>query len=177
MSHSTITPIGALMRGALAGLVGTTAMDLVLFRRYRRSGGADGPIEWEFSAGTESYEAAAAPAQVGRRIVEGALQIELDPKTARAMNNAVHWATGAFWGAAHGLLAGSTPQPRTSYGVGTGALAWAASYALLTPMKLYEPPWKYPGSVLAKDLNAHLAYGVGTAAAFRLLVGEGRRKP
>lgn len=68
------TAIGALSRGALAGVAGTIAMDLLLYRRYKRDGGTDGLFDWEFSSGTESYEHAAAPAHVGKRIVEGYLQ-------------------------------------------------------------------------------------------------------
>jgi hypothetical protein len=40
---------------------------------------------------------------------------------------------------------------------------------MLAPAKLYKPIWEYPRSVLWKDLSAHLAYGLGTGAAFRAL--------
>jgi hypothetical protein len=50
---------------------------------------------------------------------------------------------------------------------GTGV--WAASYLELVPMGLYEPPWEYPATTLAKDLSYHLVYGVGTAAAYDAL--------
>jgi hypothetical protein len=64
-----LTPLGALGRGLLAGVVGTAAMDLVWFARYRRSGGEDNLVDWEFSAGLKDWEAAPPPAQVGRRVV------------------------------------------------------------------------------------------------------------
>jgi hypothetical protein len=35
--------------------------------------------------------------------------------------------------------------------------------------KLYKPIWEYDAKTLAKDLSAHFAYGLGTAATFRLL--------
>jgi len=35
--------------------------------------------------------------------------------------------------------------------------------------KVYKPIWQYDARTLAKDLSAHLAYGIGTAAAFRVL--------
>jgi hypothetical protein len=34
---------------------------------------------------------------------------------------------------------------------------------------VYEPIWKYDLRTLAKDLSAHLVFGVATAAAFRVL--------
>ena len=169
MLRRKATPLSAIVRGTLAGVAGTVAMDLLLYRRYKRGGGTDGLFDWEFSAGTENYEQAAAPAHVGKRIVEGYLQTELAPGTARSMNNAVHWSTGLGWGLAHGILAGSAARPRASYGLVTGTAAWAASYAALAPTGLYQPMWKYPRSVLANDLSAHLVFGFATGAVFRAL--------
>jgi hypothetical protein len=40
--------------GALAGAVGTAAMDLVLYTRYRRDGGKDGLWGWEFAGNVMS---------------------------------------------------------------------------------------------------------------------------
>jgi len=169
------TPIAALTKGALAGIAGTLAMDLLWYQRYRRDGGKDAFYDWEFSSGITNYEQAAAPAQVGKRLVEGYLQTELPDSSARPMNNVVHWATGTLWGALHGLLATSVPaesggpRPGASLGLATGVSAWGASYAMLAPAKLYKPIWEYPPPVLWKDLSAHLLYGLGTGAAFRAL--------
>jgi len=38
---------------------------------------------------------------------------------------------------------------------------------------IYEPIWRYDKETLAKDLSAHLVFGVATAAAYRL-VARGR---
>ena len=46
---------------------------------------------------------------------------------------------------------------------------WGVSYATLVPLGIYEPPWKYPPKELAIDLSYHLVYGLGVAAAYRLL--------
>ena len=40
---------------------------------------------------------------------------------------------------------------------------------MLPQAGLYKPIWKYDVETLAKDLSAHLAYGVTTATAFWLL--------
>jgi len=92
------TPAGTILRGAVAGLAGTLAMDLLWYRRHRRDGGEDGFLDWESSAGTTSYEQAGAPAQVSKRIAEGYLQRELPPESARTMNNAMHLLTGSRLG-------------------------------------------------------------------------------
>ncbi len=85
------TPLGALARGVLAGAAGTAAMDLLMYRRYRKEGGDQPLADWELSAGVDDWNAAAAPGQVGRRLVEGLFQVELEPRWARLTNNVMHW--------------------------------------------------------------------------------------
>jgi hypothetical protein len=170
---SRLTPLGALTRGVVAGAAGTAAMDLVMYRRYRREGGAQGLVEWEFSAGLEDWDGAAAPAQVGRRVVEGLFQVELAPRWARLTNNVMHWGYGLAWGVQYGLVAGSSRSRRRGYGPALGAVAFATGYVILPLAKLYKPIWEYDAPTLAKDLSAHLVYGVVTAEAFRLLASRG----
>lgn len=164
-----MTPIGALARGAAAGLAGTLAMDALWYWRYRRGGGEDGFLSWELSATTAGYEQAGAPAQVGRRVVEGYLQRELPAESAKSMNSAVHLMTGVGWGVAHAVATTSTRAPRVAAGAATGATAWAASYAMLSPAGIYKPLWQYPPAVLWQDLSAHLVFGIGTGLAFGAL--------
>jgi len=149
-------------------------MDLLMWQRYRSAGGDDGFARWESSAGLASYDGAPAPAQVGRRIIEGYLQTELPPATARLMNNAVHIATAVQWGLMHGILAGSSGRSGPASGVRTGMTAWLSSYALLAPAGLYEPIWTYPLPALAKDASAHLVFGLGVATTFKALGGARR---
>ena len=164
-----MTPLGALARGVAAGALGTTAMDVVMYRRYRREGGAQPLLEWEFSAGLEDWEGAAAPAHVGRRVVEGLFQVELAPKWARLTNNVMHWGYGLLWGAQYGLVAGSARRLPHANGLVLGPVVFLSGYVVLPLAKLYKPIWEYDGPTLAKDLSAHMAYGVVTAEAFRLL--------
>lgn len=168
-SSTCMAPIGAIARGAAAGLAGTLAMDALWYWRYRRDGGEDGFLNWELSAGTESYEQAGAPAQVGKRIVEGYLQRDLPPHSAKAMNSAVHLMTGVGWGVAHAVATTSARAPRIVTGLATGATAWAASYAMLSPAGIYKPISEYPRAVLWQDLSAHLVFGIGTDMAFGAL--------
>ncbi len=161
--------MAAVAKGAVAGVAGTLAMDLLM---WRREGGDQGFLVWESSDGLDGYDQAPAPAQVGRRIVEGYLQRPLPPGSARLMNNAMHLLTGAQWGVVHGLVAGSSGRRGPLAGIRTGLTAWLASYALLAPAGLYDPIWTYPLPVLAKDASAHLAYGMGTSITFGLLAGR-----
>lgn len=165
----TVTPVGAVGRGLVAGAVGTAAMDTFLFARYRHSGGGSSAEEWESSAGVTSWDKAPAPAQVGKRLVEGLFGIELLPTRARLVNNVMHWAYGIFNGAQYGIVAESLPTPRIRYGLAFGATVWASDYVILPAAKLYQPIWKYNRGTLANDLSAHLVYGLATATALRLL--------
>jgi hypothetical protein len=108
-SGCSLTPVGGVVSGLVAGAVGTTAMDTLLFARYRRSGGGSGLREWELSSGLRSWDDAPAPAQVGRRVIEGLFQITPAPSRARLVNNVTHWATGILAGLQYGIVAGSLP--------------------------------------------------------------------
>jgi Protein of unknown function (DUF1440) len=165
----TVTPVGAVARGLVAGAVGTAAMDTFLFARYRRNGGDSSPGEWESSAGVTNWEEAPAPAHVGKRLVEGLFGIELAPNRARLVNNVMHWAYGILNGAQYGIVAESLPAPRIRYGLPFGATVWASDYVILPAAKLYEPIWDYDAKTLANDLSAHLVYGLATAATLRVL--------
>jgi hypothetical protein len=161
-----MTPVGALVRGLVAGAAGTLAMDALLFSRYRRGGGRDGFAAWETSAGLEKWDDAPAPAQVGRRLVEGLFD---RPLPARSVNNVTHWAFGLLNGAGYGLVAGSLRNPRLRYGLPFALGVWGTGYVVLPATGLYQPIWKYDAETLAKDLSAHIVYGLTTAAALNVL--------
>jgi len=144
-------------------------MDLVLFARYRRGGGKSHFREWESSAEIQSWDQAPAPAQVGKRLVEGVFQRQLPEQRAPLVNNLTHWGYGILGGAQYGLLAGSVPAPRIWFGLPFGAGVWAAGYVVLPAAKLYQPIWEYDVGTLAKDLGAHLVYGLTTAVVFTKL--------
>jgi hypothetical protein len=165
---TSLTPLGAVARGLIAGALGTAAMDTFLYARYRRGGGTSRPAEWELSEGL-TWEDAPAPAQVGKRLVEGLFQINLPESRAPLVNNVTHWGYGIVGGVQYGIVAGSLPKRRVLYGLPFGATVWGSGYVILPAAKLYKPIWEYDLKTLAGDLSAHLVYGLATAAAMRLL--------
>ena len=172
---SRITPVGAIARGAAAGIVGTMAFDLWLYLQYRRDHGTEPFSDWEFSADVTGWDNAPAPAQVGRRIIDGVFETRLPDSRARLMNNVAHWAYALSGATAYGVVAGSLPRPRTGYGLVLGATMWLSGYVILPPMHLYKRITEYDSKTLGKDLLAHLVYGTSTAAVFSLLHPRGRR--
>src|SRR4051794_308051 len=91
-------------------------MDAFPFARYRRGGGKSGVAEWESSAGLSGWEDAPAPAQLGKRIVEGVFAVRPAPTRARLVNNVMHWAYGILNGAQYGVVAGSCPRHESLMG-------------------------------------------------------------
>jgi hypothetical protein len=163
-----LTPLAAVVGGLVAGAVGTVCLDTVEYLRYRRGGGNQGPLAWEF-APVDSWEHAPVPGQVAKRVIEGFTQRQLPDRWAFLTSTAMHWGYGSAWGALYGVVAGSLRQPRASYGVPLGATAWITDYVVLPEGGLYQPIWKYDAKTLAGDLAGHLAYGAGTGTAFSLL--------
>jgi hypothetical protein len=155
------SPLGALAGGLVAGAAGTAAMtayqDLVAKRRHQEQ---SAPKRWKD---------APAPAQVGRRMLEGVLGRHVTLEQAPKLGRIMHWAYGTSWGGLYGLVAGTVRTPALPAGGAFGTAVWAASYAELVPLGIYEPPWKYPVKELALDLSYHLVFGVATAAAFERL--------
>jgi hypothetical protein len=168
MRGNEITPLAAVVAGLLAGVAGTITMDTVRYFRYRRAGGKETALQWEF-APVETWDKAPDPGQVAKRVIEGFTQRELPDRWAWLASTAAHWGTGSAWAAVYGILAGSLRRPNPLYGVPFGATVWISGYVLLPAAGLYKPIWKYDAKTLTEDLTAHLAYGAGTGAAFWLL--------
>jgi hypothetical protein len=137
-----------------------------LSAKLQSSGGED---EGSPGEAKDPWGEASAPAKVGRRIIQGVFHKEVPVEKIGLLTNVMHWSYGTSWGAFYGLLAGTTGRSTLRGGLAFGTGVWLSSYAELVPMGLYEPPWKYPPKQLAMDLSYHLAYGSGTAAAYRTL--------
>lgn len=160
------TALRRIVAGSLAGAVGTLAMDLLWYRRYRDGGGEDTFVDWEFSDSAPSFDEAGAPGEAAQQLTD-AVDMELPDEAAGPATNVMHWLTGVGYGALHGLLQdGRNPLVA---GVTTGAGAFANSYATLGAMGIYEPIWEYDRETLARDLSAHLLFGLTTGLTHAVL--------
>jgi hypothetical protein len=163
----TLTPLAAVVGGFLAGAVGTVALDTYGYLRYKRGGGTDSPLAWEFPK-LERWEQAPAPGQVARRVIEGFTQEQLPDRYANLVSNIMHWGYGAVNGAVYGVLAGSLRRPTPGAGLPFGAAVWLTGYVVLPLGGFYQPIWKYDVKTLAEDLGGHLAFGATTGTVFWL---------
>lgn len=165
------TPAAAIALGLAAGVLGTGAMTAwqELSARLQSSGDDD-------DGGSEAsspWDEAPVPAQLARRVIEGVFQREVSPDRIPLLTNVMHWGYGTAWGAVFGIVAESVRVPVLRGGAAFGVSVWASSYAELVPTGLYAPPWTYGAKSVALDVSYHLAYGLGTASAWRLLAGRG----
>ncbi len=151
----------------MAGVVGTASMDAAQYAMYRRAGGQETPLAWEFPP-VVSWEKAPDPGKVAKRLIEGFTGRELPDRWARLISTVAHWSYGSAWASLYGVLAGSLRRPYALYGLPFGVTVWASGYLVLPEAGLYKPIWEYDAKTLARDLTAHLGYGMGTGAAFWL---------
>jgi hypothetical protein len=162
-----------------AGAVGTSAMDALLYRRYRRGGGSEQPLRWEFSAGVKTWADVSAPGLVGKDVLQRLRGQEPPQEWARLVQNTVHWATGVGWSVPLAFLVPQRKRSAWICGVAIGPIAWITSYLVLPFAKIYKPIWDYDSKTLADDFSAHLVYGVtiGTilALATRRAPGGGHQ--
>lgn len=168
MGRQPITPLAAVAAGLLAGAAGTVCMDAVRYLRYRKEGGTDSPLAWEFPP-VENWEQAPDPGKVAKRVIEGFTQRELPDRWAWLTSTVMHWGYGSAAAVCYGILVGSLRRRNPLYGLPFGAAVWLTGYLVLPEGGLYKPIWEYDAKTLADDLSAHLAYGTGTGTAFWLL--------
>jgi len=158
--------------GAMAGAVGTAAMDLWQYQRYRRDGGKEPLGRWELAAGVTSWEKASAPGQIGQKLARFVTGRPPPDRWARAATNIVHWATGIGWGLQYGVLAATKSEHPWARALALGPAVWLSGYAILPLAGVYEPIWKYDARTLGKDLSDHLVFGAATSGAFAALTRE-----
>ena len=163
-----LTPLGAVVGGFLAGAVGTVALDTYQYLRYRKGGGTDRPLTWEFPP-VPTWDQAPAPGQVARRVIEGFTQKPLPDQSASLIAAIMHWGYGSVNGAAYGVVAGSLRRPTPETGLPFGVAVWLTGYAVLPLGGLYQPIWKYDLKTLADDLGGHLIFGATTGTVFWLV--------
>jgi hypothetical protein len=166
-SRETAGPLRAVLRGAVAGGFGTAAMTAWQTLSAKLQGSVEQERPGERS--NDPWADAPAPAKVAKRISEAVLGRGVSPELIPLLSNVMHWAYGAGWGAVYGLTVAGRPAAALRRGATFGATVWGSSYLELVPMGIYEPPWKYELQELALDLSYHMAYGLGTAIAFKVL--------
>jgi hypothetical protein len=166
MERTRPGPVGALARGVLAGLAGTALMTAYQEAFARARGGS---AVAEQMKEPRTWAEAPAPAQLAKKVSEGVLHKRIVKRQAPLVTNVLHWSYGAALGGAYGLAASRLRRHPLAQGLTFGTAVWGFAYASLTPIGIYEAPWRYPAKTLGVDLSYHLVYGLGVAAVFEAL--------
>jgi hypothetical protein len=165
--------LSVIARGILAGAAGTAAMTAHQEIRQRVERGNAQPQDGEQPssdhAQRDPWASAPAPAQVGKRLIEGLLGRDVPATAIPVLTQVMHWSYGSVWGGAYAIVRESARRRSHLLGPLFGLGIWAASYVELVPLGIYEPPWSYPVSSIADEIGYHLTYGASVAATYRLL--------
>lgn len=164
-----ITPLGALVRGLVAGAAGAALQS----RFFKATAKLTPPTPPEaFSPPEAQQQQEMATETVARRAYEQvAQQGPLSPEQKAKGSQLVHYAFGAGWGGLYGLSCETFPGCRTVLGASAFATTvWMVSDNVLLPaFKLAAWPNAYPAKTHLYAWVAHLAYGAGVWATYEAL--------
>lgn len=150
MSRSRTTPLGAVIKGLVAGAIGTAVMTAYQLAVANAMGSGPSNV----------------PGEVGKRVLEGVFQREVSDEQVEKLTNPVHVIYGVSWGPLYGIVQSSLSRGSGRHGLAFGTAVWGASLVQLPAMKLAPPVWEMSPSSIALDLSYHLVYGIGVAAAY-----------
>ncbi len=139
----------ALVRGLVAGLVGTAAMTVssTLEMKLRDRG------------------ASSAPAQAAAKVL-GVQPVDEDSEA--RFSNLVHWGYGTAWGGARGLLTAAGLSGPAATAAHLGAV-WGSEQVMLPTLGVTPPLTEWGAKEVAIDALHHLVYAGATGVAYSLL--------
>lgn len=161
------SPFGIVVRGLFAGAAGALVQNL-FFAATARIAPAPTKVPPQLGKPEPQARKENSLETVGRRLVDNMMKrgpLEGDQK--RRVAAAVHYGFGAAWGGLYALLRESLPAlPASLFGLGV----WMASDNLLLPaFRVSAWPKHYTAKEHVYGANAHVVFGLSTAAAYALL--------
>jgi hypothetical protein len=162
------TPMEVAIKGAVAGLAGTTILTLAMQSASRLLGSP------QASSGSASSvregERATPTGRLVAKVASGIFERELPVEVQNALGRGVHWGYGALWGTIYGIVQASIRLPLPLHGTILGFIVWLVGPLGLVPaMKLTETPSDQPPPPRIRSLFFHEIYGWTVALAFALL--------
>ncbi len=162
MPHQTaIADVGI---GLISGYVSTKVMEPVSMKLY----------EWESEEARRREDAVrpGPPYELAARKITGLLGLRLSDHQIQTLGTTLfHYGLGMSWGPVYTLLRRRTGLNPVAAGLGTGAAMSLIIDESLTPLLGFSAPNRaYPLVTHARGVLAHLAYGLGVAAAAETLV-------
>ena len=148
MSNNSVAR--AMVRGMVAGAVGTVAMTLSERVEMSLSGRAPSTV----------------PGQVGAHLLPGA--DPTNPSDVARLSGPVHWGHGVAMGALRGVLdVAGLEGPAAS--AAHFALVWGGDAALYRTLGIADVPWRWSADELGADLLHKGVYAAVTGAVYEAL--------
>lgn len=156
--------------GLLAGYVGTKVMEPVSVKLY----------EWESETDRQREDAVRprSPYDIAARKTTQLLGVKLSDEHIQKLGTTLfHYGLGMSWGAVYAQHRRTTGIHPVAGGAGTGTVMWLLVDEGLTPLLGFSAPTRaYPLVTHVRGVVAHLAWGVGTAAAAEGLTWLGAKR-
>lgn len=164
--EQTDSPLAAVIKGALAGLVGGVAIRMAMSYAFSKAQQQPSPEQT-----TEAPSPAEDPREkLVRKVASGVFETELSEDERKTWAEILHWQYSAFWGVALGILQATFGFPLWFFGILFGTIVWLAGPIVMLPaMKLSPPQHEIPPGEIAKGWYFHVIFGLATAISFRLL--------
>lgn len=161
---------GAIGRGLIAGLAGTVAITIsqMIEMKLNGRGSSDAPMKVAGKAlGVEPRGKAdlkAAQAEDNNNQQEDKLEEKVEANKER-FSQLIHFAYGASWGVARGVLdlAGLRGAPASLAHFGA---VWGTALVMLPAAGAAKPVTKWPGDQLAIDILHHAVYAAAAGAVY-----------
>lgn len=157
-----------LLLGALAGLAGTVALQVLRTLDQKYIPHSEAPIRED-------------PGQFmvrkAKQVLPRAAREKMPPKLEQAVVRLSPVGYGMTLGALYALLRGR-PRHALGDGLGFGIAAWALGFlGWLPSTRLMPPIWRHKPRQMLVPVAEHLVYGLGTVSGYRLLRGLAESAP
>ncbi len=186
------SPLGVVMKGALAGFAGTLALSVAvkgaqLLQSFSGENSEQDSEEQEAQTGIGAGQALAGGEVQApfldqsteifvQKVATGLFGTSLSGGARRTAGMATHFLYGSFWGAVYGLIQSSLRLPPASHGLLYGLIVWLIGPATLVPaMHIMPPPQKQGVRKLLMVVGFHVAYGLGLGLTFDAFTQQERR--
>ncbi len=165
--------IETIVKGAMAGIVGTMAINLAMSRgpALMQQLGLMKPQEQPVPPPPPANpdEPHTPTEKLADKVSTGVLEQPLHPGTRKFAGQAIQWGYGAMWGALYGVLENSFRLPSFVHGAIFGSAVGIVGATALPAMGLTPGTEEKPVGMDPMQLANHLVYGWVTAVVFHLL--------
>jgi hypothetical protein len=140
------TPLGVVIKGAVAGLAGTGVLTVAMEQvpKLLEQVGL-GPSKRGEGTGAGGGRNPEQPVEkLAKKVAEGVFDKRLDRKERKVAGQAIHWAYGASWGVMYGIMQSTFRLPHLLHGTLLAGLMSLAAATIVPATKVVPPMSKLP---------------------------------